>query len=161
MAGIDDSVRAKFFKKSYEAIDGLWFMKVEEDSDFDRALDIDRRVWEIVPKIQARALRALLDLKDSGPAALATALEYKAELDDADVEIEVTKAGNVRATIKHCPWLELMVKSGRKHLAERVGRAICNTEYPVWQREFGAGATFELKEMICGGAPRCMMEFKP
>jgi len=158
---IDDSLRAKYFKRSYEAIDGVWFMKLEEEIDFERALEIDRRVWEVVPKIQARTLRSLAGLDGRGSEALAAALRLKAELDGFDAAVETSPGGAVRQVIRDCPWYGLMKKSGREGLAARVGRVICNTEYPVWQREFGAGGEFKLKEMLCDGGARCVMEFGP
>ena len=159
MAMIDDSKKTEYFKRVFEVIDGLWFVKVEEDTDFDHALEIDRRVWEIVPKIQARKLRELLELGDDGLKSLAAALEVKAELDEAECEIELDGDRSLTVRIKKCPWLALMQKSGREHLAGRVGKVICGTEYPVWMREFGVQGSFELKQLLCDGDECCRMEF--
>ena len=160
MSDINDSIRAKFFKRSYEIIDGLWFMKTEEDSDFERALEMDRKVWGIVPKIQARTLRELLGIKGNGLGALAAALRAKAELDEADVELELNGGESLRLTVRGCPWFRLMRKSKREHLAGRVGEVICGTEYPVWRREFGVNGPFSLKSWICAGDACCLMEFR-
>ena len=160
MSPIDDSNRAKYFKRCYESIDGLWFMKIEEKDGFDHALEIDRRVWEIAPKIQVRALRELLGLRGDGLPALADALRAKAELDNADVEIELDGDKSLRVIVRDCLWFRLMQKSKRDHLAGRVGEVICGTEYPVWQREFKITGTFNLKSQLCGGAECCVMEFR-
>ncbi len=160
MTTIDDTVKANYFKRSYEVIDGLWFMKTEEEWDFEQALEIDRRVWEIVPKIQSRTLRRLLNLRDSGLAALETALLAKAELDDAKVEIERDGTHLLKLSVLECPWYRLMQKSKREHIASDIGEIICGTEYPVWQSEFGATGTFSLKSKLCGGERCCIMEFR-
>ena len=34
----------KYFKRSFSAVDGLWFVKVEEANGFDTALETDRQV---------------------------------------------------------------------------------------------------------------------
>ncbi len=160
MPTVNDSIRAKFFKRCYESIDGLWFMKIEEEDGFERALEIDRRVWEIVPKIQARTLRGLLGIEEAGIAALSKALKAKAELDEAEAEIVIENDKSLRLIFRRCPWFELMKKSNREHLAGKVGKTICGTEYPVWQREFKAGNSFELKSMLCDGGDCCVMEFR-
>jgi hypothetical protein len=159
MAEINDYIRSSFYKRSYEAIDGLWFMKTEEDSDFENALEIDRKVWKIVPKIQVRTLRALLDIKGQGLPALAEALGAKAELDEADVELEMTGDACLRVTVRECPWFRLMQKSKREHLAGRVGEVICGTEYPAWGREFGVSGPFAIKSQICAGDECCVIEY--
>jgi hypothetical protein len=159
MNELNDSIKAKFFKRSYEVIDGLWFMKTESDSDFEHALEIDRQVWEIVPKIQARTLRELIGIRGNGPAELAAALGAKAEMDEADVNIELTDGESLTLTIRGCPWFRLMQKSKREHLAGRIGEVICGTEYPVWAREFGMNGPFSIKSQICGGDECCLMEF--
>jgi hypothetical protein len=157
MSILDDNSKAIYFKRVYEAIDGLWFMALESDRDFEYALDIDQKVWRIVPKIQARKLKELMRL-ENGVEALAAALAAKAELDGADVEINA-KNDKLSVKIKNCPWHELMKKSGREHLAGRVGRAICGVEYPVWMKEFGVTGEFKIEKLLCDGDDCCFMVY--
>jgi len=157
MKRLNDDSKAKYFKRVYEAIDGLWFMALESDRDFNYALDIDQRVWRIVPKIQARKLKELMEL-GNGVEALTTALAAKAELDGANIEINVSNS-QTTITVKNCPWHELMKKSGREHLAGRVGRAICGVEYPVWMNEFGVTGEFRIEKLLCDGDDCCVMSY--
>ena len=55
---------SEYFKRSYTAVDGLWFMKAEERYGFDTALDIDDDVWKVMPKIQARKLKSMGNITD-------------------------------------------------------------------------------------------------
>jgi len=158
MTAISDSVKAGYFQRIFETIDGLWFMKVEEDTDFERALDIDRRVWEIVPKIQARTLRTLLEIDGDGIGPLRRGLEAKFELEHYAAEFE-EDGGALRVKVRKCPWYALMLKSGRESLAGRVGEVICGTEYPVWLKEFGVEGEFRLETLLCSGADCCIMRF--
>lgn len=57
---LDERKMVEYFKRSYRAVDGLWFMKVEERYGFDTALDIDDDVWRVMPKIQARTLKSMI-----------------------------------------------------------------------------------------------------
>ena len=54
MAGLTNKDRAEYYNRSYKAVDGLWFVKAEEQFDFDTALELDKEVWKVMPKIQAR-----------------------------------------------------------------------------------------------------------
>lgn len=159
MIELSDSQRAQYFQRSYTSVDGLWFMKVEEKYDFDTALDLDRNVWKVLPKIQARTLIKLGNL-GRGLETLREALETKLDLEGYKFSIE---KGNGKREftiyVTECPWVNLMKSSQRKHLAEKVGETICTEEYPVWASEFGEHIDFSLEGMLCGGAQCCIMKF--
>jgi hypothetical protein len=150
---------AAYFRRSYAAVDGLWFMKVEERLGFDEALELDARVWEVLPKIQARMLKELLGL-DSGLSALAECLSTRLEWEGQVFERTLSPDGrHLRIEIRECPWQALMVKSGRGHLAARVGQRICTQEYAVLAAEFGPGIEFTLEGLACAGDPACVLSF--
>ena len=151
---------AEYFKRSYTAVDGLWFMKVEELYGFDTALDIDDEVWKVVPKIQARKLKSLGNLT-SGLGALQDCITTKLTLDGFAYETEQSNDGStLKITLRECPWHNIMIKSGREHLSGKVGTRICNTEYRVWAAEFGDDIQFELGDQICEGQECCTLLFK-
>jgi len=155
---IDDHTLADYLRRSYHAVDGLWFMMVEDAHDFDHALDLDRRVWEVVAKIQARKARELLRVDGNSPQDLARCFSLKLTADGHTFDLETDSAG-VRFTIHDCPWLALLQNSDRRHLAARVAQTICPTEGRVWCAEFGGQFAFEMPAMACSGADRCQMSF--
>ena len=61
MTGFSDKDKAEYYHRCYKTVDGLWFVKTEQMYDFDSALEIDREVWNIMPKIQARFLKKKLE----------------------------------------------------------------------------------------------------
>ena len=149
---------AEYFHRSYTAVDGLWFSKVEEKYGFDAALGIDNEVWKVFPKIQARLLKAMAEM-GNGLEALYECLTTKLAIEG--FKFEAKKSGNgVTIIISECPWHNLMLKSGREKLSGKVGTMVCNTEYSVWASEFGENLSFELKDQICQGAPCCVLQFK-
>lgn len=156
MMEINDEQRAEYFHRSYAAVDGLWFMKVEERYGFDVALEIDEEVWRVLPKIQARAIKSILNL-GSGRDALLPGLAARLALEGFEFEAQMEERG-FRIAISRCPWHDLMIKSGREHLSERVGSVICPTENAVWAAEFG-GMNFELESQICRGSATCSLRF--
>lgn len=158
MIELTEKQRTDYFKLSYSRVDGLWFMKVEERYGFETALDIDREVWKVLPKMQARMLMTATGL-DGGMDALLGCLETHLSLHDFSFSSEETETG-FEIRISECPWHNLMVKSGREHLSAAVGDAICNTEYPVWAKEFGEDIKFELKGQICRREGGCLLVFR-
>ena len=159
MIELDNKQKAEFWHRSYAAVDGLWFMKVEEKYGFDKALDVDNEVWKVLPKIQARALKAMGGAGD-GMKGLFECITTKLQLEGFEFGAENDADGaGFRITIGRCPWHDLMVGSGREELSGRVGSLICDTEYSTWCGEFGDDIRFEPGERICGGAGSCVLSF--
>lgn len=157
MTELDSQQIAEYFSRSYTAADGLWFMKVEEKYGFDAALDVDDEVWKVLPKIQARLIKKFLGLKE-GPDALFEGLKARLELEGFKFTAEKT-ANGFRFSVTDCPWHNLMLKSGREHLAEKVGTKICSTEYQVWVSELAENMKFKLRSQKCGKSDCCILDF--
>jgi hypothetical protein len=107
--------RAAYFRRSYTAVDGLWFMKVEEKLAL-AALQPDWEVWQVMPKIQTRLIKAAL--KEGGRLdALFACLEEKLSLEGFQFKINKDireKEGALKVEILRCPWHDKMVRAGRE-----------------------------------------------
>ncbi len=165
LTDLTDVQKAEYFRRSYTSVDGLWFMKVEELFGFEAALEIDRRVWSIFPKIQARTLRSMLGA-EKGLEGLAQCLAAKQSVEGFGFEVEIGgdgSGGSLKMIVSKCPWRELMAKSGRADLSEQVGTIICNAEYSTWAAEFSDEETridFCLRSQICKGDRVCTFSFE-
>jgi hypothetical protein len=157
MKPLTDQQIIEYFHRSYKAADGLWFMKVEEKYGFDAALERDKEVWKVMPKIQARMIKSMLG-EGGGETALLESLKAKLTLEGFKFKVE-QKDNGFQIQISDCPWHNLMMKSGREKLSEKVGTAICNVEYSVWASEFDGNMQFALLSQKCKGAECCMLEF--
>ena len=157
MAELDSQQIIEYFHRCYKAVDGLWFMKVEEKIGFDSALDLDHEVWKVMPKIQARMIKSFLGL-DSGIDALLESLVTKLELEGFKYAAERNENG-FSIAITDCPWHNLLIKSGRKNLAKLVGKKICTTEYQVWTSEIDKTIKFKLKSQKCDKSEQCILDF--
>ena len=80
MIKLSDKDISSYFQRSYTAVDGLWFMKVEERDGFEETLDVDDEVWKIMAKIQARTLKSFSRL-EHGVDALFECLTTKLSLE--------------------------------------------------------------------------------
>ena len=165
MKDLTESDKMEYFRRSYRAVDGLWFMMIEEKRGFDEALELDEAVWRVLPKIQARTIKSMLKL-DDGPDGLKEAIAARLALEEFDYELKEEESGFV-VEIRRCPWHDIMIRSGREELSERVSEVICQAENSVWAQEFsGKGAEgvgleirFERHERLCQGADRCRLWF--
>ena len=156
MKQLTDHQIAEYFHRSFTAVDGLWFMKVEEKYGFDAALEIDNEVWKVLPKIQARAMRSSLNAAQDIDG-LYDCFLTRLRIEGFQFETRKDSQG-FTVVVKSCPWHNQMIQSGREHLSGKVGSMICRTDYAVWAREFG-NIAFELQDQICAGCVQCLLRF--
>ena len=173
----------EYLQNSYAKVDGLWFLKIEEQFGFEKALDIDAEVWKVMPKIQARYLKTvpeIMEIADSFDMFF-ECLKIKMKLDNFIAKVKRSKQNaeniitdgkksanrssnleennRITATVNNCPWHNLMIKSGRENLSEKIGSVICRNEYSIFASEFDKNIKFELGERICKDAVCCKFVF--
>lgn len=74
------------------AVDGLYYLGIEEEFGTEAATEIDRKVWEVMGKIEARRIKQIFNIKGSDIPTLMEALRYSGwSLDLEDKEIIVEK----------------------------------------------------------------------
>jgi hypothetical protein len=157
MEDLSEKQIINYFSRSYKSVDGLWFMKVEKEFGFDVALKLDKEVWSVMAKIQARLVKSFLNL-ESGPNALFEGIVKKLDLEGFKFETE-KDANSFRIIIQDCPWYNLMIKNEREYLAELIGKTICPTEYQVWVSELAGSMKFNLILLRCCNSKNCILEF--
>ena len=159
MTELTEKQIAEFYHRSYTAVDGLWYMKVEEVYGFDAALEIDNEVWKVIPKMQARILKDLCNTEDKLKA-LFECFVKKQELEGFVFNAEMDEDGlGFVINVRECPWHSAMIRSGREHLSGKVGTRICSTECSVWASEFGDDIKGMLEGQICTGSRVCRFHF--
>ena len=138
----------EYFKKSYFALDGLWFLMIEEENSFEYALELDKKVWKIMAKIQARtAIKLGKEFFES--------LKLKWDSEGYKYHLEKYKI-----VIEQCPWWDIMKNSGRENLAGRVGAVICPLIYNEWAKEYKAPYTITFETCMCQGEKTCTLRFQ-
>ena len=163
MTDLTDEQKAEYFRRSYTAVDGLWFMMVEEKYGFEAALKLDEAVWKVLPKIQARTIKAMMKLP-SGLEGLQEAVAARLCLEGFVYDLGTLENG-FEVIVKKCPWHDMMIRSGREELSEKVGDLICRAENSAWCMEFKdidadlGEIRFERRDRICRGSSRCTLRF--
>ena len=138
-------------------------MMVEEKHGFDAALKLDEAVWKVLPKIQARTIKAMMNLP-SGLEGLQEAVAARLRLEGFVYDLGTLENG-FEVIVKKCPWHDKMIISGREELSEKVGDLICRVENAAWCMEFkdkdadSGELRFERRDRICQGSSRCILRF--
>jgi hypothetical protein len=153
---LSESQIADYFRRSYTAVDGLWFLKVEERYGFQTGLQIDEEVWKVLPKIQARMIKDMAGL-ESGIDDLFRAIAVRLQLEGFSFKGDRKDRG-FTILVSRCPWHDLMIRSGREHLSGQVGELICLVENSAWAKEFG-DIGFQRTSQICRGDAKCLLLF--
>ncbi|MGC8862262.1 MAG: DUF6125 family protein [Armatimonadota bacterium] len=149
-----DAQIADFLRRSYFALDGLWFVKLEERHGFEEAMALDEAVWEVMSKIQARKAREILGIEGSSVEELARAFQLKLAGEGHEYDIEVSPREAV-VTVRVCPWYEILKSSGRTQIAEVIADRICKRELAGWAKEFGGGIDVAFDGRLCVESDRC------
>jgi hypothetical protein len=88
------------------AVDGLYYLGIEEKFGTDAATDIDRKVWEVMGKIECRRIKELFGIKGIDIPAFMKTLSYSGwciDLEDKVITIEKDKAliRNVKCRVQN------------------------------------------------------------
>jgi hypothetical protein len=73
------------------AVDGFYYLFIEEKYGTEVATEIDRRVWEVMGKLEARKIRQLFDIKGSDIPTVMKGLSYSGwsmDLEDKKIIVE-------------------------------------------------------------------------
>ena len=154
----------EMLRRSYFAVDGLWFVMLEEEDGPERALKLDEQVWRVMPKIQARKARELMHANDNTPGALARCMALKLAAEGHRYDVHFQNPGSAEIVITECPWRTALEQSGREHLGPDIADRICATEIAVWAEEFspddGPPIVAEMAKSICHGGDCCRYLFR-
>jgi hypothetical protein len=154
----DQKLIADYFRKCFVSVDGLWFMKVEQDADFEKALALDIAVWEVLPKIEARTIQGLLET-GSGIEALHRALDFKLAAEQYCFELSPPGSDGFVLSVNDCPWVRHITKAGRRDFLDRISESICGIEYRTFACEFGPDISVEHERAHCTVEGCCQFRF--
>lgn len=159
MPVFDERAVIEYLRRSYMAVDGLWFVKAEEQLSHGEALMLDEQVWQIMPKIQARKAKELLKIEGGSLSDLALALWLKFAAEGYEYRVAERTSHILRIHIHACPWLEILRKAGKMSQAAEICDRICGREGGIWAKEFSPDIEFCLETKMPDGAPVCNFLF--
>ena len=81
------------------SVDGLYFIGIEERWGTEGAIEVDRFVWEVMGKIEARRIKQLFNITGTNVSAVIEALRYSGwamDLEDKEIILENKNKAIVR-----------------------------------------------------------------
>ncbi len=100
------------------AVDGFYYMFIEEKYGTEVATEIDREVWEVMGKIEARKIKKLFEIKDGSIESLMKALSFSGwsmDLEDKEIKVVNKNKGIIRNTA--CRVQNTRIKKGLDEFA--------------------------------------------
>ena len=103
----------KMYSRLFFAIDGLWFLIVEEEYGYEASLKVDVKVWERYGRIEAKRIMRFFGIVESGIPAIIKVIRLSPVW--LGLEWELSEITDDRAVVRvtRCPALEAMEKAGR------------------------------------------------
>lgn len=100
------------YSRNWHTCDGLWFSGVEKRYGTDRALEIDIEMWDVSSRVEAKRIKEILCIPDSGGLdAVIRAIHFMSWA--AKCEYRVDKEKNKRIlTVISCPPQEARIRAG-------------------------------------------------
>ena len=88
------------------AVDGLYYLGIEEKWGTEAATEIDKKVWEVMGKIEARKLKNFLKISKSDIPSMMKILQYSGwalDLEDKEIIVEPNKGivRNVKCRVQN------------------------------------------------------------
>ncbi|MFH1625160.1 MAG: DUF6125 family protein [Pseudomonadota bacterium] len=115
----------KAYSRLFLALDGFWFLAVEERFGYQAALDIDTKAWEGYFPYEARLLRRVLGIEEEGIPGIIETLKHSAFVPCMEQQIEESSERRGVFALYKCPSLEAMENAGRKEFTcEPVGTTV-------------------------------------
>ena len=101
------------------AVDGLYYLFIEEKFGTEEATEIDRKVWEVMGKIEARKLKSLLNLEGNDIPTMIKALRHSGwamDLEDKEITVQKDHAivRNVKCRVQNTRLKKGLVEFGCK-----------------------------------------------
>lgn len=159
MKTIDPVLKSEYLKRVYMAVDGLWYINVEKHCGFETALEINKEVWQVMPKIAARKIKELLKLPHGKLESLSESLAFRFAVEGYEVGLNRLSGQTLEIQITSCPWRLQIIKSGNEKLLSGNAERVCPEVYKTWGREFLDQFGFEMNPQMCKGGENCLLKF--
>lgn len=140
------------------AIDGLWFLSVENHLDFDTALKIDLDVWKnygiiILKRMGKMAGRPLGKGELIDLPTVKFFLETLSKIDGTEYASEFLDDSTLEFKVHRCPWYENLKKAGREKVVPC--EMIDQTIFGHWLEAIDSGLSMEFTKSVPRGDDHC------
>ena len=115
----------KVYSRLFLALDGFWFLAVEDKFGYQAALEADINAWEGYFPYEAKMLRKALGISADGIPGIIETLKQSAFVPCMEHRIEEASETRGVFALYKCPSLEAMERAGRDEFTcEPVGKVV-------------------------------------
>jgi len=119
----------KWLREAYFAVDGIWFLTLEERLGLERAVELDVEVWRRFAHVMARRVAKRLGVDASSPAGIVESLGVFFDVEGWGVDLDPARGA---FKVERCPWWDYLNKVGRSHIIEHVCPKVCEAIFSSW-----------------------------
>ncbi|RLF15575.1 MAG: hypothetical protein DRJ97_03510 [Thermoprotei archaeon] len=150
--GLSQEELLKWLREAYYAVDGIWFLTVEEKRGLDEAIEVDLKVWERFATVMAKRVKRRFNLEgDLGTIVKSTKVFFDIEGWRVDLKPE---EGLIN--VEFCPWWDYLNRVGRGWIIEKVCPKVCEVIFSSWAKVMNPSAT----ATITFNPPHCQVKFR-
>ncbi len=114
--GLSQDELDELLEKAFTAVDGLWFLGVEEAVGFEKAMEIDIKVWARFSETIAKRLKKMWGIEKPTREQALRILDIIYALGHLQVETTAEAPGRYLADTPSCPWWENLKRAGREKI---------------------------------------------
>ncbi|MEJ2293305.1 MAG: DUF6125 family protein [Candidatus Lokiarchaeota archaeon] len=107
MKNISQKDKLFLLERSFFTLDGLWMIKLEKTSNWEKAIKIDSQVWEVLLKVIIRRLRKYLNLHYNSIENLIRILTFRWSAEGWKFDL-LPQIDGYRIEIRNCPYKSAM-----------------------------------------------------
>jgi hypothetical protein len=145
---LSDDTLIDLLRGIYFAVDGLWFLAVEECFGFDKACELDFKVFGRLGGVVARRMRKRFGIKGNDVSTAVKVLKIWLEAEGWKVlEVESNRRHAV-IQVEHCPWWNYLRRTGREKVIEAVCPTVCVRMFEGLAKEIEPEMTVEMSRQV-------------
>jgi hypothetical protein len=137
--------RIFFFERNFITLDGLWFLEIENEVDWEIALKIDLIVWIKLLKTIIRRIKRYLKIETNTLYDIIKILAFRWSIEGWDYKIIKNDNNEIHVEINTCPYKETMSRNpDRHHRIAAICKQMCFPFYKEIIKDFNSDITFEV-----------------
>ena len=149
-----------FFERNWFTLDGIWFLEIENEKDWEIALKIDKIVWIRLLKTIFRRLQRYLSIETNNPYNIIKMLTFRWSIEGWEYKLLENKENEVHIGIVTCPYKEMMNRNPeRRDMIKVICEKMCHPFYKEAIEGTNPNITFEVTKSQGLGDNICDFKF--
>ncbi len=150
-----------YYERNWFTLDGLWFLKAEEEVGWDTALKIDLAVWKHLLKIVIRRIQDYLKLKTNSLKSLVESLIFRWSCELWNYDIVKNEENEALIEITKCPYKSMLDRNPeRRDKIPSICKKMCNPFYGAVIEELNPKIKLERSRFMGLGDKSCDFHFR-